>query len=109
MKIQKRTAMVLLALMIVMSGAAYAEMVQGEVTNVDLEGKAIELQKKADPAAGLAAEQLKVTVSDTTAYSGEVTALEEIIEGDVVKMEADKDASGNWVAKSVDVSLGQEE
>jgi glycine cleavage system H lipoate-binding protein len=87
------------------AGAAYAETVQGEVINVDLEGKSIEVEKS--DAAGVK-ETVKITVNDTTTYSGEVTALEEMIEGDVVKLEADKDpATGAWVAKSVDVSVAE--
>lgn len=106
MKIHKISTLVLLAVVMLASGIAYAELVQGEVTNVDLEGNALEVQKK-DATTG-ATESLRISVSDTTAYSGEVTALAEMIEGDVVKIEADKDAtSGNWVAKSVEVSAGE--
>lgn len=103
MKLGKVTWLVLAMFLSLSAGVAYAEAVQGEVTNVDLEGKAIDVEKT--DAQG-AKEILKISVDDTTTYSGEVTALEEMIEGDAVKIEADKDATtGNWVAKSVAVSV----
>ena len=105
MKSRVMAVTILSAMLALVSGIAYAETLQGEVTNVDLEGKAIEIQK-AD-AAG-AKEAVKVSVNDATTYSGEVTALEEMIEGDAVKLEAEKDAAtGNWLAKSVDVSAAE--
>lgn len=102
-------ALAMLALMLVASGLAYAELVQGEVASVDLEGKAIEINKTAaDAAAGAAAEKVRVSVNDKTTYAGDVTALAEVIEGDKVKIEAEKDAtSGNWVAKSVEVATAE--
>ena len=107
MKSNKIAVLTLLAFAVVMSGVAYAEMVEGKVASVDLEGKALEIAKT-DAASG-ATENVRITVTDTTAYSGEVTALAEVIEGDKVKVEADKDAAtGNWVAKSVDVSAATE-
>jgi len=92
-----------LALVLTMSGVAFAETVQGTVSSVDLAGKVLKVSKK-DAATG-AAEDVSISVNDTTTYTGEVTALAEVIEGDTVKIEADKDAtSGNWVAKSVEVA-----
>lgn len=103
----KKLALFLTLAILAASGAAWAETVQGEVTAVDLTGKTLKV-KKAD-AAG-AGEEVSISVSDTTTYSGEVTALAEVIEGDEVKIEADKDAAtGNWAAKSVDVSFVEEE
>lgn len=105
MKIRTISILTLLAVLIA-SGLAFAEMIEGEVTNVDLEGNAIDVQKGG--AAAGATETMHISVSDTTTYSGEVTALAEMIEGDLVKVEAEKDAaSGNWVAKSVEVSVGE--
>ena len=104
----KKTVAILAVLAIVLglSGVAFAEAVEGKVVSVDLEGNALEVSK-GDAAAG-AAENLKISVNDATTYSGEATALAEVIEGDKVKIEADKDAaSGNWMAKSVDVSAGE--
>lgn len=106
MKHGKIVLVVLAAFLALAVGTAYAETVEGEVTNVDLEGKALEVQKT--DAAG-AKETVKVSVNDSTTYSGEVTALEEVIEGDAAKIEATKDASGNWVATSVDVSVEEVE
>ena len=98
--------MTALALAFLFSGVALAEMVEGEVTSVDLTGKALKVTKT-DAATG-AKEELNVTVADTTTYSGEVTALAEVVEGDKVKIEAEKDAaSGNWVAKSVNVPAAE--
>ena len=102
---KKVLALALLTLMVVASGVAYAETVKGEVTSVDLAGKVITITKAAE--AGAAAETAKVSVSDTTTYSGEVTALAELVEGDKVTVEADKDAAGNWTAKSVDVAAAE--
>lgn len=102
--------LVVLALMLVVSGLAYAELVEGEVTSVDLEGKALEVNKKTDAAAtaDATAEKVRISVDDQTTYAGEVTALAEMIEGDQVKIEAEKDAtSGNWVAKSVEVATAE--
>lgn len=106
MKLSKIALLASLAIVLVASGIAFAEMVEGTVASLDLDGKAIEVTKKAE--AGAAGENVRVTVSDATTYSGEVTALEEIIEGDLIKIEAEKDAQGNVVAKSVDVSFGEE-
>ena len=107
MKMHKIAALALLAVVLVASGAAYADWVEGTVKSVDLTGKALEISKR--DAAGGTTEDVKISVSDATTYSGEVTALEEVIEGDVVKIEAEKDAaSGNWVAKSVDVTAPEE-
>ncbi len=92
-----------LALVLTMSGVAFAETVQGTVSSVDLAGKVLKVSKK-DAATGAAAD-VSISVNDSTTYAGEVTALAEVIEGDTVKIEADKDAtSGNWVAKSVEVA-----
>lgn len=99
----KKLSLVLaVALMLTASGVAFAETVEGTVTSVDLAGKVLKVEKT-DAATGTA-EELSISVDDSTAYSGEVTALAEVIEGDAVKIEAEKDAAGgNWVAKSVDV------
>lgn len=98
----KKLGLVLLAVAFLASGVAYAEVVEGTVASVDLAGKALKVTKT-DAATG-ASEEVSISVNDTTTYSGEVTALAEVIEGDTVKVEAEKDAaSGNWVAKSVDV------
>ena len=102
MKHGKMVLLVLAAFLALAVGTAYAETVEGEVTNVDLEGKALEVQKT--DAAG-AKETVKISVNDSTAYSGEVTALEEVIEGDTAKIEASKDGAGNWMAASVDISV----
>ena len=107
MKANKMVALAVLAVMVLVSGAAYAETIQGEVASVDLAGKMLKVTKGGE-AAG-AKETLNISVSDATTYSGEVTALAEVVEGDKVKIEADKDAaSGNWMAKSVDVSAAEE-
>lgn len=100
----KKISMFLVAALVLMaSGVAFAEMVDGTVASVDLAGKILKVSKT-DAATG-ASEEVSISVSDTTTYSGEVTALAEVIEGDTVKIEADKDAAtGNWVAKSVDVA-----
>lgn len=91
------------AVALLVSGVAFADTVQGTVASVDLAGKVIKVSKT-DAATG-ATEEVSISVNDTTTYSGEVTALAEVIEGDKVKVEATKDAtSGNWVAKSVDVA-----
>ena len=92
-----------LALVLMASGVAFAETVEGTVSSVDLAGKVVKVNKT-DAATG-AAQEVSVSVNDSTTYTGEVTALAEVIEGDTVKIEADKDAtSGNWVAKSVEVA-----
>lgn len=97
---------VVMALALLASGVAYAEALEGEVVSVDLTGKALKISKT-DAATG-AKEEVSVTVNDATTYSGEVTALAEVVEGDQVKMEVEKDAaSGNTVAKSVDVAAAE--
>ncbi len=106
-KMKKHITLVVLALMLAATGLAYAELVEGEVASVDLEGKAIEVNK-AGAAAGAAAEKVRISVNDKTTYAGDVTALAEVIEGDKVKVDADKDAtSGSWVAKSVEVATAE--
>lgn len=108
MKNHKMLALALLAVMLIATGVAYAELVEGEVTAVDLAGNLLKVSKAA--AEGAAAEEVSIGVNDTTTYSGEVTALAEVVEGDKVKIEAEKDAAtGNWVAKSVDVAAIEEE
>ena len=95
---------VALALVLLASGVAFAETLEGEVASVDLTAQVMKVTKT-DAATG-AKEEVSVSVSDTTTYSGEVTALAEVIEGDKVKLEVEKDAAtGNWMAKSVDVSI----
>ena len=97
---------VVMALALLASGVAFAEALEGEVASVDLTGKALKITKT-DTATG-AKEEVNVTVSDTTTYSGEVTALAEVVEGDKVKLDVEKDAtSGNWMAKSVDVAAAE--
>lgn len=104
MKVKGISFLIALALVVLASGVAFAEPLEGEVASVDLTGNTLEITKAADPATG-AAESVKVSVNDTTTYSGEVTALAEVIEGDKVKLEVEKDATtGNMVAKSVDVA-----
>jgi len=100
----KKLCLVLaIAVAFLASGIAYADMVDGTVTSVDLTGNVLKVSKT-DAATG-ATEEVSIGVNDTTTYSGEVTALAEVIEGDTVKIEAEKDAAtGNWVAKSVDVA-----
>lgn len=106
MKAYQVTAWALLAFVALTSGVAYAEPLQGEVVSIDLEGNAIEVAKT-DAATG-ATENVRISVTDTTTYAGDVTALEEMIEGDIVKLEVEKDAtSGNWAAKSVEVSTAE--
>jgi len=101
---KKRLLWVVMALVLVASGVAYADMVEGEVVSVDLTGNMLEVAKT-DAATGTT-ENLTISVDDATAYSGEVTALAEVVEGDQVKLEVEKDAAtGNWMAKSVDVSV----
>ena len=104
----KKISLFLVAALVLMaSGVAFAEMIEGTVASVDLAGKIVKISKT-DPATG-ASEEVSIGVSDTTTYSGEVTALAEVIEGDTVKIEADKDATtGNWVAESVDVAAATE-
>lgn len=99
---KKLTLFIAVALLCV-SGAAYAEMIEGSVTAVDLEGKKVSVTK-ADGSS------VDVWVADATTYAGEVTALAEVIEGDDVKVEAEKDAaSGNLTAKSLEVPTPTEE
>ena len=100
----KKISLVLaVAVALFASGVAYAETVEGKVASVDLAGKALKITK-ANAATGTN-EEVNIAVSDTTTYTGEVTALAEVIEGDTVKVEADKDATtGNWMAKSVEVA-----
>ena len=104
MKWNRILSLALLAVVFLAAGAAYAELVQGEVVNVDLEGSALEVK----PTGGAGTENLKIAVSESTTYSGEVTAFAEIIEGDKAKIEAAKDASGKWMASSVDISVEEE-
>lgn len=95
--------LVALALVFLASGVAFAEALEGEVTSIDLAAKMIKVTKT--DAATAAKEELSISVSDTTTYSGEVTALAEMVEGDKVKLEVEKDAGGKWVAKSVNVAV----
>lgn len=107
MKAHKIAALALAAAVVLTCGAAYAELVEGKVVSVNLDGNSLDVEKK-DAATG-ATEKVSISVSDATTYSGEVTALAEVIEGDAVKVEADKDAtSGKWTAKSVDVAAAPE-
>lgn len=101
---KKAFVLALVALMLTASGVAYAETVKGEVASVDLEGKVIGVTTT--DAAG-AATTSNVSVSDTTTYSGEVTALAELVEGDQVTIEATADAEGKWTATSVDVAAAE--
>lgn len=107
MKMKKKGIcfLVALALVLAASGVAFAETVQGEVTSVDLTGKMLKVTKTV--AATGAKEEASVWVSDTTTYSGEVTALAEVVEGDKVKLEVEKNPEGKWVAKSVEVSAAE--
>ncbi len=99
----KKLALFLAMTLLLASGVAYAEMVEGSVASVDLEGKKISVTK-ADGAS------VDIWTNDATTYAGEVTALAEMIEGDEVKIEAEKDAaSGNMMAKSVEVPAFAEE
>lgn len=108
---KKRALLIAVAVAFCFSGVAYAEMVEGTVQTIDLAGKTFKVTKT-DAATG-ATEELTVSVSDATTYAGEVTAFDELLEGDEVKIEAEKDAAtGNWTAKSVEVPLieaGEEE
>ncbi len=96
-----------LALTMALCGVAYAETIEGTVAGVDLAGSALKISKT-DAATGIT-EELSISVNDTTAYAGDVTALDELVEGDEVKLEAEKDeATGSWVAKSVEVPVAPE-
>lgn len=104
----KVIAMAVLAIMLVPCGIALAETVEGTVASVDLDGKKVDVTKK--NAETGADETVSISVGDTTTYTGDAASLAEIIEGDKVKVEADKDAAtGNWVAKSMEVTFAEEE
>lgn len=104
---KKISMFLVLALALLGAGVAFAETVEGTVSSVDLTGKMLKVEKT-DATTG-AKETVDISVDDKTAYEGEATSLEEVIEGDKIKVEADKDAtSGKWVAKSVNISLGEE-
>lgn len=106
MKNAKLCLLMALAVVLLASGVAFAEALEGKVSGVDLAGKMLKVDKT--DAAGKT-ETLSVSVDDKTTYAGEVTALAEVIEGDQVKLDAEKDAtSGNWVAKSVEVPTAAE-
>lgn len=109
MKIKKLITLAILAVMVLPAGIALAETIEGTVASVDLDGNKLEVTKKAaDPAA--AEEQVSVSVADTTTFSGDAASLAEVVEGDNAVIEADKDATtGNLVAKSVAVSMAEEE
>lgn len=97
---------VVMALALLASGVAFAEALEGEVVSVDLTGKVLKVATT-DAATG-AKEEVSVTVDDATTYSGEITALAEVVEGDKVKLDVEKDAtSGNTVAKSVGVAAAE--
>lgn len=94
-----------IALAFLTLGVAYAETLEGTVTEIDLGQNTFEIGK-ADGT------KVNVWVTERTTYSGEITALEEMIEGDPVKLDGSQDrATGNWVARAVDVTLpeGEEE
>jgi hypothetical protein len=104
---KKLSLFLVLAVALAFAGLAYAETIEGTVASIDLAGKMIKVSKT-DAATG-ATEELSISVSDTTAYAGEVTALDELLEGDEVKLDAEKDAAtGSWVAKSVEVPVAPE-
>ena len=109
MKVGKIVLFLALAVAVFATGVAYAESVQGQVVSVDLVAKTIKISKAA-AAAGAAPEEVTVWVNDTTTYAGDATALAEVIEGDNVNLDVMKDeASGNWIAKSVNVTSPVEE
>ena len=108
MKINKRIALAVLALMVLPCGIVLAETVEGTVASVDLDGKKLEVTTK--NAQTGAEEKVAVSVSDTTTFSGDAASLAEVVEGDIAKLEVEKDAaSGNSVAKSVEITIPEEE
>ena len=108
MKINKLIALAVLALMVLPCGIVLAETVEGTVASVDLDGKKLEVTTK--NAQTGAEEKVAVSVSDTTTFSGDAASLAEVVEGDIAKLEVEKDAaSGNSVAKSVEITIPEEE
>lgn len=109
MKTGKTVLFLALAVAVLATGVAYAENVQGHVISVDLAAKTIKISK-APEQPDAPPEVVTVWVNDTTTYSGEATVLAEVIEGDNVSLDVVKDeASGNWIAKSVNVTSFNEE
>jgi hypothetical protein len=98
-----KLAVAVFALLLVLSGVAFADMVSGTVASIDVDGKSFELEQL-NPDTGIA-EKVRIWVSDTTTYPEDIAGLEDLIEGDAVELEVDKDAAtGNWIVKSVQFS-----
>ncbi|MBI2167699.1 MAG: hypothetical protein HYU34_05620 [Candidatus Omnitrophica bacterium] len=108
MKVNKLIALAVLALMVLPCGIVLAETVEGNVASVDLDGNKLEVTTK--NAQTGAEEKVAVSVSDTTVFSGDAASLAEVVEGDIAKLEVEKDtASGSSVAKSVEITIPEEE
>ena len=105
MKNMKLAIAILIATFVVFQGAGYADLVKGNVVSTDIAAKSLTISRL--NATTGAQEQVAVSVTDTTAFSG-VASLAELKAGDEVWVDATEDpATKNWAAASVKRSLLQ--
>ncbi|OGW86399.1 MAG: hypothetical protein A3C35_05560 [Omnitrophica bacterium RIFCSPHIGHO2_02_FULL_46_11] len=102
---KKLAIAVLVVFFAVSQGTAHADMVKGNVASIDNAAKSLTINR-VNATTG-AEEQVAISVTDTTAFSG-TASLEELKAGDEVWVDATEDpATKNWVASSVKLSLLQ--
>lgn len=85
--------------MMLMSGAAFAEMISGKITSIDPTEKSFKLQRL-DSASGKT-QELEIKVEDQTRYDG-IQSLVDLQVGDEIQVEADQNIlTRAWKARSI--------
>ena len=99
MKRMQVVMLILLATFMLVQGVAYAKTVEGKVVSTDVAANSLTVSKT-DAVTG-ASEDVVISVTDTTTYSG-AASLIELKAGDQVSVEAEQDAvTSKWNASSV--------
>lgn len=90
---------ILLAHLMLVQGVAFAKTVDGKVVNLDVIANSLTVSQT-DAVTG-ASEDVVISVTDTTTFSG-AASLSELQAGDQVSIETEQDATtGKWNASSV--------
>ena len=93
----KKFFAMLVAALVIFSGSAFAATVNGTYAGTQNEGKSIWVNTKDGAGADQKAE---VWVAAETTWEG-ITSTGELVEGDILVIEALQDDQGNWKASSV--------
>jgi len=96
---------ILVVSLLLFSGPAFAEMLQGHVTAVNPENQTFMIQRITDTGQY---ENIEVSVPEEASFLGGIASLDEVAVGDEIKVEANQSAMGlgGWKASSIESTTG---